>query len=112
MTGVQTCALPILNTEGNTHALDFGLNWDWNFLSRSFFSWAMGGAAHTGKTATSRLDRKEPGSRVLFYLAAELGYRLSPQTSLSLRLNHMSNASIADNNEGLDTVGVVYGYQI
>jgi len=101
-----------INTEGNTHALDFGLNWDWDFWSRSFFSWAMGGAAHTGKTATSRLDRKELGSRVLFYLAAELGYRLSPQTSLSLRLDHMSNASIADNNEGLDTVGVVYGYQI
>jgi hypothetical protein len=99
-----------INTEGNTHALDFGLNWDWDFWSRSFFSWAMGGAAHTGKTSTSRLDRKELGSHVLFYLAAELGYRLSPRTSLSLRLDHMSNASIADNNEGLDTVGVVYGY--
>ena len=72
---------------------------------------AVGGAANTGKLETLRLDRKELGSRVLFYLAAELGYRINQRHSLAVRLDHMSNASIADNNEGLDTVGVVYGYQ-
>ena len=99
-----------INTAGETSALNFGLNWDWDVWRRTYFSWAMGGAAHTGKLSTSVLDRKELGSRVLFYLAAELGYRLSPRTSLALRLDHMSNASLADNNEGLDSVGMVYGY--
>ena len=77
---------------------------------RSRGAFAFGGAAHTGKLQTSRLDRKELGSRVLFYLATELGYRITPKHSVSLRVDHMSNASLADNNEGLDTVGLIYGY--
>lgn len=99
-----------INSSDETHALDFGVNWDWDFWRQSFFSFAFGGAAHTGKLQTSRLDRKELGSRVLFYLATELGYRITPKHSVSLRLDHMSNASLADNNEGLDTVGLIYGY--
>ena len=99
-----------LNTSGETSGFDMGVNWDWDIWRRTFFSWAMGGALHTGKLQTSRLDRKELGSRVLFYLAAELGYRFDQTHSLSLRLDHMSNASLADHNEGLDTVGLIYGY--
>ena len=99
-----------INTSGETSALDFGLNWDWDPWRQTFFSFAFGGAAHTGKTETLRLDRKELGSRVLFYLAVELGYRITPNHSVSFRLDHMSNAGLVDNNEGLDTVGLIYGY--
>ena len=99
-----------INTSGDTSALDFGVNWDWEVWRQTYFSWAMGGAAHDGKNATTDLDRKELGSRVLFYLAAEVGYRFDALHSLSVRLDHMSHASLADNNEGLDTVGLVYGY--
>ncbi len=99
-----------INTSDETHALQFGVNWDWDVWRQSFISFAFGGATHTGKLSTSRLDRKELGSRVLFYLALELGYRITPKHSVSFRLDHMSNASIADNNEGLDTVGLIYGY--
>lgn len=99
-----------INTSGETSTFDFGLNWDWNLWRGTFASFAFGGAAHTGKTENARLDRKELGSRVLFYLAAELGYRINQRHSLALRLDHMSNASLAKNNEGLDTAGLVYGY--
>lgn len=99
-----------LNTKGQSSALDIGLNWDWDMSRRTFFSFALGGAAHNGKLKTSVLDRKELGSRVLFYLATEIGYRISAQHSLALRLDHMSNAGLAKNNEGLDTVGLIYGY--
>ena len=99
-----------INTSGDTSSLNFGVNWDWDLWRQTFFSFAVGGAAHTGKLETLRLDRKELGSRVLFYLAAELGYRINQRHSLAVRLDHMSNAKLADKNEGLDTVGLVYGY--
>ena len=99
-----------INTAGDTSAINFGANWDWDVWRRTFFSFSFGGAAHTGKTKTLRLDRKELGSRVLFYLAAELGYRIDQRNSLAVRLDHMSNAGIVDKNEGLDTIGLIYGY--
>ena len=75
-----------------------------------FFSLDLGGAVHDGETSTSRRDRKELGTRVLFREAIEIGYRFQEHHALSLRFDHISNASLADNNEGLDTLGVVYGY--
>ena len=75
-----------------------------------FFSFDLGGAVHDGKTSTIKLDRKELGSRVLFREAVEISYRFQGHHALSLRIDHISNASIADNNEGLDTIGLVYGY--
>jgi hypothetical protein len=99
-----------INTSKETSTLFFGGNWDWYFGRQTFASFAWGGAAHTGKLETSRLDRKELGSRVLFYLAAELGYRFTTQHSLALRFDHMSNAKLTDKNEGLDTVGLIYGF--
>ena len=99
-----------INTAGDTSSLNGGLNWDWELWNQTFFSFAWGGAVHDGKLGIERLGRKELGSRVLFYLAAELGYRFDQNHSVAMRLDHMSNAGLADNNEGIDTVGLVYGY--
>ncbi len=99
-----------INSEGDTSSAYTGLTWDWQVWGPVFFSFELGGAVHDGKTSTIKLDRKELGSRVLFREAIEIGYRFQGHHALSLRFDHMSNASIADNNEGLDTVGVVYGY--
>ena len=99
-----------INTAGDTSSLNGGLNWDWDMWNQSFFSFAWGGALHNGKLGTADLNRKELGSRVLFYLAAELGYRFDRHQSVAVRLDHMSNAGLTDNNEGLDTIGLVYGY--
>ena len=99
-----------INSEGDTSSAYAGLTWDWQIWGPVFFSFDLGGAVHDGETSTSELDRKELGSRVLFHEAIEIGYRFQEHHALSLRLDHISNASIADNNEGLDTIGVVYGY--
>ena len=99
-----------INSEGDTSSAYTGLTWDWQIWGPVFFSLDLGGAVHDGKTSTIKLDRKELGSRVLFREAVEIGYRFEGHHALSLRLDHMSNASITDNNEGLDTVGVIYGY--
>ncbi len=99
-----------INTAGDTSSLNGGLNWDWTVWNQSFFSFAWGGAVHDGKLSTNKPGRKELGSRVLFYLAAELGYRFGSHQSVAIRLDHMSTAGLTDDNEGLDTVGLVYGY--
>ena len=99
-----------VNREPLARSAYTGLTWDWQIWGPVFFSLDLGGAVHDGKTSTIKLDRKELGSRVLFREAVEIGYRFEGHHALSLRLDHMSNASITDNNEGLDTVGVIYGY--
>ncbi len=100
-----------LNTAGDTSSAYFGLNWDWNFWGSAFASLDLGGALHNGELTTTRLDKKELGSRILFREAIEVGYRFSKRHALSLRLDHISNASLTDQNEGLDTVTLVYGYR-
>ena len=99
-----------INSEGNTSSAYTGLTWDWQIWGPVFFSFDLGGALHDGETSSSRGDEKELGSRALFRAAVEIGYRFHERHALSLRLDHLSNAFLADNNEGLDTLGVVYGY--
>lgn len=100
-----------VNTRGDTSSVYAGLTWQWDFWSRAFVSFDFGAALHDGKLSTDKPGRKELGSRILFREALELGYRIDSHNTLSLRLDHMSNAKLADNNEGLDTVGLIYGYR-
>ena len=99
-----------INTTSDTSAINAGVNWDWYFLPQTFASFSFGGTLHDGEEATTKLDRKELGSHVLFYLAVELGYRIDVHNSLALRIDHISNAKTADKNEDIDTVGIMYGY--
>lgn len=100
-----------LNTVGDTSAAYFGLTWEWNFWRSMFLSFDFGGAVHDGKLSTTKVGRKELGSRILFREAIELGFVINDRHALSIRLDHISNASLTDNNEGLDTAGIVYGYR-
>ena len=100
-----------INTEGDTSSLYFGLTWDWDIWRAAFVSFDLGGAVHDGELTTSRLDRKELGSRILFREALELGYVFGNRHALSLRLDHISNANLADQNEALETIALIYGYR-
>ncbi len=100
-----------VSTVGDTSSLYAGLNWEWDVWGPVFISLDLGGAVHDGKLSTSELDRKELGSRVLFRQALEIGYRVFEHHALSIRFDHLSNAGLVDNNEGLDTLGVVYSYR-
>ena len=100
-----------INSAGDTSALYLGLTWDWDVWDSFFVSLDLGAAVHDGETSTLDLTRKELGSRVLFREAVEFGYRFHERHALSLRVDHISNAKLADKNEGLDTVGIVYSYR-
>lgn len=100
-----------VNSAGDTSSAYLGLTWQWNFWRSMFVSLDFGGAVHDGELSTASNDRKELGSRFLFREAVELGFVIGKNHALSLRFDHISNASLSDSNEGLDTVGVVYGYR-
>jgi len=105
-----------INTEGDTSQFYFGLNWQWDLLTDIarpedgiFFGFSAGGAVHDGKLDTHESDRKSLGSRVLFHLAGEVGYRFTERLSLSVYLEHSSNAWLADRNDGYDDLGMRLG---
>ena len=48
---------------------------------------------------------------MLFHIPAEIGLRLDAHNSVSVYYEHTSNAYLADFNEGMDRLGVRYGYR-
>jgi lipid A 3-O-deacylase len=101
-----------VNTSGDTSQLYAGLTWEWDFWRNMFASLALGGAIHDGDLDVRSNDQKELGCRVLFRQAVELGYRFGQRHSLSLYIDHLSNAGICDQNEGLELLGIRYGYRL
>ena len=100
-----------LNTAGDTSQLYLGLTWTFDVPDAFWVAVAAGGAAHTGKLSSRHARDKRLGSRVLFRVALEVGVTLAERHRLSVMLDHVSNAELVDENEGLDTVGLRYGYR-
>jgi lipid A 3-O-deacylase len=93
-----------------TDQLYAGLTWSFDLTDSLFFEIGGGGAVHNGETGRVPGDRTLLGCRFLFRGLAGLGLRLAEQHSLSLHFDHISNAYLCGENEGLETVGIRYGY--
>ncbi len=101
-----------INFEGYTSKAYAGARWQWELPScNTFFGMGLAVAVHDGETVTDDQTHKELGRRVLFHDSMELGYRLDAHNSVSLFFEHISNASTAEKNQGLDTLGLRYGYR-
>ena len=85
--------------------------WQYDHASGLFAGIGLGGAVHNGKLHLEDSDRKALGSRVLFHIPLEVGYRFDGKSALSVYFDHVSNAFLADENEGMDTLGMRYGYR-
>lgn len=96
-----------------------GLEWRAE-ISRWFVAAGVGGAIHNGET-----DRFDPiadagrvdstvffGCRGLFRLAGDVGYRVTDRLSASFHWNHISNAGLCSDNEGLDQMGFRLGLSL
>ena len=99
-----------INTSGDTSKAYGGIIWEHIFNHNIFSNPGIGAAVHNGKLETSDDNKKQMGSRVLFRIPIEIGYILDNHNRISLAFDHVSNAWIADENEGLDTIGLRYGY--
>lgn len=104
-----------INFYGDTSKAYLDARWQREFANCMFLGLGIGVAVHNGSTQFGRWlpdpDSKELGRRVLFHPNVEIGYRLDEHRSLSVYFEHISNASTAPRNEGLDTLGIRYGYR-
>jgi len=100
-----------LNTSGFTSKAYLDARWEFTSASGLFFGTGLGAAVHDGLLAPTDPDRKALGSRVLFHIPVEVGLIFHERHSLSIFFEHMSNANTRPYNEGLDDIGVRYGYR-
>ena len=105
-----------VNTNGETNQLYGGLTWTFDSSRRRlFFDLALGFSVHDGELDDASGRRLSLGSRVLFRVSGELGFRFSKaqQYSISGFWDHASNGGLfGDSNQGIDTIGVRFGYSI
>lgn len=97
-------------TGGGTSNVYLDARWHYTFSNGVFFGVGIGGTVHDGQLNLDDVNRKALGSRLLFHIPAEIGYRFDNNNSVSLYFEHISNAGTADFNEGLDRIGIRYGY--
>ena len=100
-----------VNTQGDTSSLYGGILWEWETKSGVFFDLGLGAAVHNGKLDTNNDNKKSLGSRVLFRIPVELGYSITARHRISILFVHVSNGYLADPNQGLDELGLRYGYR-
>jgi lipid A 3-O-deacylase len=99
-----------LNTGGDTSKVYLDGRWQYDFENCVFASLSLGSAYHNGEKNRVSIQKKALGSRFLFHVALEGGCYFGENSSVSIYFDHISNAGIRDENAGLDTLGVRYGY--
>jgi hypothetical protein len=100
-----------LNARGYTDNAYLDLDWDHQFTAGPFVEGYLGLAWHDGKLTTGNPERLELGLRVLFHLGLEAGWRFHQHHGLSLMWEHMSNSTLGSRNQGVDSLGLRYGYR-
>ena len=107
-----------LNTAGATSQIYAGLTWTVPLSPRVLFNddrftfdLDFGPSVNNGRINKTILDRKALGSHVLFRLAAELGWHVTPRFGVYLLFEHVSNGDLATYNESLNEVGLRVGYR-
>ena len=114
------------NSGGDTSHAYTGLTWNWSFWNNLFVEFGFGGMVHDGHLVGIDGETKSLGCRVLFRESLNAGYRFTKHHSLMLHLDHSSNASLCKKNtsdgsesgrhnvvlnEGLENIGIRYGYK-
>jgi hypothetical protein len=100
-----------INTDGGTSHGYLDARWQIDLPLGFFFGTGVGVAIHDGELDPVKRDMKALGSRALFHIPVELGWRFDRHNSLSVYFEHTSNAGLASSNEGMDRLGIRYGYR-
>ena len=108
---IRPAAGGTISTVGATSHGYLDARWQYETASSIFFGLGIGVAVHNGQLQLDDWDRKALGSRVLLHFPIEVGYRLDAHNSVSAYFEHMSNAYTVSPNEGMDRLGIRYGYR-
>lgn len=106
--------LSVATADDATSQVYAGLTWRQNLGTRIFVDGGVGVAIHNGETTFEPGDpaidtTKYLGCRALARLSGDLGYWLTDRISASLHVDHISNAGLCSENEGLDNAGLRLG---
>ena len=102
-----------INSDDDTSQVYAGITWEGWFYDDFFWNFGFGLAVHDGETESDNINKKELGSRVLFRESIDIGWLFLENNQISLFVDHISHGHIFgdDKNEGMDTLGVRYGYR-
>ncbi len=101
-----------INTSGYTSQVYGGLTWSFNLWKSIFLDLSEGPSLNDDSHLGKYHHRKDLGSHILFRESASLGWSFDSHNSLSLMLDHISNAGLAKYNGGMETIGLRYGYHL
>ncbi len=97
-----------------------GITWEWEPIGPTFVDFSFGLSVHNGVNNTNDVNgvpdpdagrRREMGCKVLFRESLEFGFRFATRHGLSAIWDHISNGGLCSKeNEGMDNLGVRYGY--
>lgn len=104
----------MFNTGGRTSSVRAGLLWQIPFTERFFGEIFFGGAYHDGSKAGDA-THNALGSRALFNVGGSIGYRFTPQWSVLVTFDHLSNGKEVfgtgfDRNVGINNYGAQVSY--
>jgi lipid A 3-O-deacylase len=108
---IRTAIGASINTGGQTSHAYLDARWQYDTPAGIFFGVGLGGAIHDGDLDGGDPGRKALGSRLLFHIPLEVGYHFDAHNSFSVYFEHISNGYTSDANEGMDRIGVRYGYE-
>ncbi len=100
-----------VNLAGYTDDVYADLDWGHACRAGPFAEAFLGGAWHDGALHRATQQRSELGSRFLFHIGLEAGWRLHGRAGISVIWEHLSNGSFARPNQGLDRLGIRYGHR-
>jgi lipid A 3-O-deacylase len=129
LTGLNFIGAPRLliggavNSAGQTNQIYAGLIKSW-YLVRDvlksgdgiFIEGVLGGGLNDGKTdvigTPKERDWKSHGSHFMFRTGFDIGYRIDSVWAVAINFNHISNAGLADPNEGMNGIGLTVNMKL
>ena len=100
-----------INTGNGTSLAYAGLGWTFYLTDEIFADFTLGGAIHDGETTAPSSGSRQYGCRLGFHESFSLGYSFDGHNAIMLCVDHMSNASLCDKNDGLTNLGIRYAYK-
>jgi lipid A 3-O-deacylase len=112
-----------VNSAGQTNQIYIGLVRTWQLFrgvfkpdDAIFLEGTLGGSWNDGKIdvigTPEEKNWKSRGSRLLFRENIAIGYRFNTKWAVALNLNHISNAGLADPNEGMNGIGLTVNMKL
>jgi hypothetical protein len=96
------------NPDGGVSQAYAGLTWSVDLTERFFAEASFGGAVHDGATDDGN---DSFGCELNFRESASLGFRITQQLIVMATVDHMSNAGLCGQNQGITNSGVRFGYR-